>query len=126
LKYPVSSGQVKVKGAIAPGASCSTLSTMPIAGTLLTVKWKGVNPKNGRLSTAGAKSLATVTGVTKADPGTYVLNASVTVGPFVGKALRLTLRTDQTHAARLAQCQVSGTPSIPFSGAGGASTLAIV
>jgi hypothetical protein len=126
LKYPVSSGQVKVKGAIAEGASCSTLATLPVQGTLLTVKWKGVNPKNGKLSTAGGKSLATVTGVTKTDPGTYVLSGSVSVGPFAGKTLRLTLKTDQTHAARLAGCTVSGTPSIGFTGAGGASTVEIV
>jgi hypothetical protein len=127
LKYPVASGQIKpIKGTIAAGASCSTLSTLPLSGTLVTLKWKGVNPKNGKLSNAGSKTLATVTGVTKSDPGTYVLTGSVTTGPFAGKTLRLTLKTDQTHAARMAQCHASGTPSIAFSGAGGASTLEII
>ena len=121
LKYPVASGQIKpIKGTIAVGASCSTLATLPIAGTTLGVKWKGVNPKNGKLSNAGSKSLATVTGVTKSDPGTYTVNGSITSGPFTGKTIRLTLRTDLTHSARLAQCQASGTSSIGFTGAGGA------
>ena len=39
---------------------------------------------------------------------------------------RLTLRTDLSNAARSAECPASGTPSIAFSGAAGASTLAIV
>jgi hypothetical protein len=126
FKYPVASGAIKpLKGEIPAGANCSTLATLPISGTFK-IKWKGVNPKNLKLSNAGAKSVATITGVTKSDPGTYVINATVTEGPFLGKVARLTLRTDQTHAARLAQCGASGTGSIGFTGAGGVSTFAII
>ncbi len=127
LKYPVASGQVKVKGTIAAGASCSTLTTLPIAGNALGMKWKGVNPKNGKLSTAGGEEPGHGHRRHEERPG-HLRPERVDHRRPVHRARRprLTLRTDLTHAARLAHARSSGTPSIGFTGSGGASTLAIV
>lgn len=124
-KYPISSGSAKLKGQLPAGSSCSTLSTLPLGGTSIKIKWQGINPKNGKLSTVG-RSVALVSTVTTTAPGTYKLRAPVTEGPFAGAAAELTLRTDQTHAVRLAQCNASGITSIGFTGVGGASIIAIV
>ena len=71
-----------------------------------------MNPKNGKLSTAGRRAWRRSSAVTKSDPGTYAVNGSITVGPFTGKTLRLTLRTDLTHAARLGPVSGARDPSI--------------
>jgi hypothetical protein len=125
-KYPISAGSVKVKGALPAGSNCSTLATLPLAGTSLSVKWQGVNPKTGKLSSAGPKSAATVSGVTTSGPGTYTVQGSVVAGPFTGRTVKVTMRTDLTHAARLAQCQSAGIASIGFTGVAGASSFSIV
>ena len=124
-KFPISAGAVKIKGSLPPGSNCSTLATLPLAGTSFSVKWQGINPKNGKLSTAAPKSIATVSSVTTSGPGTYTVVGSIVGGPFAGKTLKVTMRTDMTHAARLTQCQTSGVPSIGFTNAAG-SLLSIV
>ena len=124
-KYPVTSGSVKLKGALPAGSNCSSLATLPLAGTSLKVKWQGIKPKTGTLATAG-KSLATISGVTTIAPGTYELVGPIVAGSFTGSSIHLTLRTDLTHAARLAQCQTAGIAAIGFTGLMGASAIAIL
>ena len=68
---------MKLKGALPAGSNCSSLATLPLDGTSLKIKWQGIKPKTGTLATAG-KSLATVSGVTTIETGTYEL-----VGPIV-------------------------------------------
>ncbi|MGZ6969325.1 MAG: hypothetical protein ACXVKN_16475 [Acidimicrobiia bacterium] len=125
-KFPITAGSVKIKGALPAGSNCSTLATLPLAGTTFKIKWQGINPKNGKLSTAAPKTLATASGVTASGPGTYVLTAPVTSGLFAGRTVKMTLRTDMTHAARLAQCQSVGVAAIGFTGVAGSSGIAIV
>jgi hypothetical protein len=123
-KYPVTAGSVKAKGALPVGSNCSTLSTLPLAGTMLKVKWQGINPKKLTLTTAG-KSVAIVSTVTAVGTDGYEVVAPVVAGAFTGRNVALTLRTDVTHATRLATCQAGGVPTIDFTGVRGASTLAI-
>jgi hypothetical protein len=123
-KYPVTAGSVKAKGALPVGSSCSTLSTLPLAGTTLKLKWQGVNPKKLTLTTAG-KSVAIVAGVTAVGADGYEIVAPVVAGAFTGESVTLHLRTDVTHAARLAACQAGGVPTIDFTGVRGVSSLAI-
>lgn len=125
VKYPVTSGSVKFKGALPVGSNCSSLATLPIAGTSLKIKWQGIKPKTGTLSTAG-KSVATISGVTAIGPGTYELVGPIVAGNFTGSNIDLTLRTDQTHAARLAQCQAAGVNAIGFTGVMGTSAISVV
>ena len=124
-KYPVTSGSVKFKGALPAGSNCSTLATLPLAGTSFKVKWQGIKPKTGTLATAG-KSVAVISSVNTTGPGTYELVGPIVAGNFTGSSIDLTLLTDQTHAARLSQCQAAGVGAIGFTGVMGTSAIAVV
>jgi hypothetical protein len=120
-KFPITAGAVKLKGSLPAGSNCSSLATLPLGGTLK-IKWQGINPKKNALSTAG-KSLAGIRTVTTIGPDTYEVSGPITSGVLSGATMRMTLRTSQTHAARLAQCRASRVGSIAFAGT---SVFAIV
>jgi hypothetical protein len=118
-KYPVSSGSVKIKGALPVGSNCSALAAPALANTELKIKWQGINPKKNKLTTAG-KTLARVATVTQTGPSEYevVAVSSSLSASFAGKSVHLTLHTDKTMAALTSTCQSSSLAGIGFSGAG--------
>lgn len=91
-KYPVTSGSFKVKGTLVAGTRCPVVSNPKFNGTALTIKWQGINPKSGKLSTAGKSVVTLNSGAVAAVPtGGYVLSGPVTSGNFTGSTVRAQL-----------------------------------
>ena len=124
-KYPVSSGSVKIKGALPAATVCSQITNPPFAGTTLSVKWQGINPKNNKLGTIG-KSAAVVSSVTpNASPFGYTLTAPVSAGIYAGGTLKVNIALDTSSAALVGGCNAVGTGFLGFTGALATSTITL-
>ncbi len=114
-KLPVTSGSVKFKGAMPAGTKCTAVSNPNMAGTLLTVKWKGL--KKGKLSTAG-KSTTVVSTVTVGEYPTtgWVVTARITGGAFAGSTLQLQLALNTTVESATNTCNAGRLSGVSFTG----------
>jgi hypothetical protein len=124
-KYVVSAGSWKVKGVVAAIPNCSVVSNPKLGGVTLTVKWQGVNTKNGKLSTAGKSVVTLSTGTVAAIPtGGYSLTGSVTSGNFLGSTVRLQTALSGGVTAEAGTCAGSSLAAIGFTNTN--STLTIL
>ena len=114
-KLPVTSGSVKIKGAMPTGTKCSGVSNPALSGSLLTIKWKGL--KGGALSTAG-KSSALVTSSTLGDFPTsgWVVTAHINGGSFAGSTLQLQLALNSKVEGAASACSGSSLAGVSFTG----------
>lgn len=129
-KYPVSSGTVKIKGTFPAGSKCSVLSNPTFAGTRVQVKWQGINPKNGKLSTAGKSEAFLSNGTVAALPtGGWVASAPITVGNFAGSTLRVQLALNGGVTGETNSCDASGATglgAVSFTGTLSPSSIAVL
>lgn len=124
-KFPVSSGSVKITGALPAATVCSQITNPPFGGVSLSVKWQGINPKNGKLSTIG-KSTAIVSSVTpNAAPFGYTLTAPISVGIYAGGTLKVNIVLDTSSASLVSGCNTAGTSVLGFNGVIGVSSITL-
>jgi hypothetical protein len=121
-KYPVTSGSVKIKGALPTGRNCTEVGNPNFAGVTLSFKWKGL--KDGvKLSNAG-KSVAVVagSGVVAMPGGGYVVSGPITAGAFAGSTVRLQLAAGSVSALE-SLCSAGSLAGITYAGASNISIL---
>jgi hypothetical protein len=123
-KYPVSSGSVKIKGSFPSGSKCSVLGNPTMAGTAVKIKWQGINPKNGKLSTAGKSEAVLANGTVAAIPtGGWVASGTITVGNFVGSTVRVQLALNGGVTGETGTCNGGSLGAATFTSA---SSLAVL
>jgi hypothetical protein len=123
-KFPITTGTVKIKAKIVKGAVCTSALTMPTDGPMtFTVKWQGINPKNGKLSTVGKSAVTVASFSSTTLPNVTYTATGPTTGIFQGKTAHLNLVLDQSQLTLNSQCNGSGFKTVSFTGAVSPSTI---
>jgi hypothetical protein len=91
------------------------VSNPTFSGMLLTIKWKGINPKNGQLSNAGKSIVTLNSGAVAAVPtGGYVLSGPVTAGSFAGSTVRVQLALNGGVTSEANTCAAGSLAGVSF------------
>ncbi len=132
-KYPISAGSFVATLTGPPGATCFDMLTGAVTKTKITVKWKGINPARGKLTTAASTDKSTLVSFATASAIPFVTfdGASAPLaGPkssFLDSTFALHLVIDETPAEILDACSVEpGVKFLHFTGENGPSTLKVV
>ena len=126
-KYPVVSGSAKFKGSFPAGSNCSALSNPKFAGTTVKLKWQGINPNSGNLSTAGKSDVTLSNGTVAALPtGGFVASGQITAGSFLGSTVRVQLALNGGVTGETTLCNGGSLAGVDFTGALRPSSIAIL
>jgi hypothetical protein len=129
-KYPITDGAFTASIKLPADASCSNFVPGALIKTKRTIKWEGINPKTGKLATAGPTDNTTVTSlVQNSGPFGFGVTGAPFAGSkslFKGKTPNMNIIIDELASAISASCSASGgLKALHFTGVNGTSMLTL-